>query len=96
MTGSAEPTPIQAEVSAICAEVLGLARLDLDDNLFDLGGDSQQAVLIALRIESSMPVELPLEIMESSASVRAIAAWIEAELRRGSEGSRPTSSIDDP
>ena len=96
MTGSTDPTPTQAKVSAICAEVLGLTRVGLDDDLYDLGGDSQQAVLIALHIEASMPVELPLEVMESSANVRAIAAWIDAELgRRPRRGGAPPG-IDDP
>lgn len=96
MIGSVEPTPIQAQVSAICADALGLITVGLDDDLFELGADSQQAVLIAVRIEASLPVELPLEVMESSANVRAIAAWIEAELRRGQERSRAPAGRDDP
>lgn len=95
MTGS-DLTTTQAEVSAICTEVLGLVQVGLDDDLYELGGDSQQAVMIALRIEASLPVELPLEVMESSANVRAIAAWIDAEIAcRQRLGQTPTN-IDDP
>lgn len=89
-------TPIQAEVSAICAEVLGLTQVGLDDDLYELGGDSQQAVLIALRIEAFLPVELPLEVMESSANVRAIAAWIDAEMACRQRQGQPPAGIDDP
>ncbi len=96
MTVSGEPTSTQAEVSAICAEVLGLAQVGLDDDLYELGGDSQQAVLIALRIEASLPVELPLEVMESSANVRAIAAWIDAELCRSPEQGRAPTGTNEP
>ena len=43
-------------------------------------------VMIALRIEKTLEVDLPLEVMESSASVQAIADWVDAErARRGME-----------
>ena len=54
-------SPTQAKVAAICTAILGLGQIALDDDIYELGGDSQQAVLIALRIEATLPVQLPLE-----------------------------------
>lgn len=73
-SGTNDLNALERQVAIICAEVLGLDRIGLDDDLYELGGDSQQAVLIALLIEGCLPVELPLEVMESRANVRAIAA----------------------
>lgn len=75
-------TPTETTVSAICAGILGLDRVGVDDDLFDLGSDSHQAVLVALEIEHVFSVDLPLEILESSANVRALAAWIDARRAR--------------
>ncbi|WP_237481371.1 acyl carrier protein [Lichenibacterium dinghuense] len=73
-------TPTQARVTAICADVLGLVHLDLDDDLYEVGSDSHQAVLVALEIESAFSVEMPIELMEGSANVRALAAWVDERL----------------
>jgi len=72
-------TTTQACVAAICAQILGLERIELDDDLYGLGSDSHQAVLVALEIESVFDVNLPLEVMESTATVRALAAWVDAQ-----------------
>lgn len=94
MTDATGIAATQDLVASICAEVLGLARVGLDDDLYELGGDSQQAVLIALRIESALPVELPLEVMERNANVRAIATWIDVELGRHASRVRMSTNGD--
>ena len=67
----------ERRVAAICADVLGLVHVGDDEDLYELGGDSHQAVLIALELERVFEVDLPLEMMESSATARALAAWID-------------------
>lgn len=74
--------PTEARVSAICAQTLGVERVELDDDLFELGGDSHQAVLVALELEAVFDVNLPLEVMETTATARALAAWVEAQRAR--------------
>lgn len=82
-------TPTQARVTDICADVLGLVKLDLDENLYEVGSDSHQAVLIALEIESAFGVEMPIELMEGSANVRALAAWVDDRLSADAKASKP-------
>lgn len=79
-------TPTETRVSTICAEVLGLEHVELDDDLYELGSDSHQAVLVALEIESVFQVSLPLEVLETTANVRALATWIDDQLVAGREG----------
>ena len=75
-------SPTEAKVAAVFAVILKSDRLCADDDIFALGGDSMQAVSIALRLEDDFGVELPLEMLEESASVRTIAATIDRELAR--------------
>lgn len=79
-------TLTETRVSAICAEILGLERLELDDDLFELGSDSHQAVLVALEIEAVFEVSLPLEILETTATARALAAWVDEQQVQGPDG----------
>lgn len=66
-------------VQAVYAEVLKLPDPDLDLDLYALGGDSVQAVEIALELEMKFLVELPLETFEEHSDIRSVAAWIERE-----------------
>jgi acyl carrier protein len=72
-------TILQA-VLAVYASVLEIPGVDPDADVYDLGGDSVQAVQIALELEVELGVAIPLEAFEDSSSPRAIARWIEAEL----------------
>ena len=75
-------TPTEVKVAALCAGILGLERVEVDDELFDLGSDSHQAVLVALDIERVFQVDLPIEVMEQSPTVRMLAAWIDGQPMR--------------
>lgn len=79
--GSPMP-PTESRLSAICADILGVERVELDDDLFELGSDSHQAVLVALEIEAVFDVSLPLEVLETRATARALATWVDAQRAR--------------
>jgi acyl carrier protein len=48
----------------------------LDDNVLSLGGDSMQAVTIALELESRLAVEIPIETFQATQTIRELAEWI--------------------
>lgn len=85
-------TPTEAKVAALCADVLGLERVEVDDDLYDIGSDSHQAVLVALDIERVFQVDLPIEVMEQSPNVRTLAAWIDAQPTRHCPPGGPDAS----
>jgi acyl-coenzyme A synthetase/AMP-(fatty) acid ligase len=53
-------TPAQCAVASIWCEVLGLTRIGIHDNFFDLGGNSILAVQAIARIAQAFGVELPV------------------------------------
>ena len=85
-------------IAQICADLLGLNRVDARDDLYELGCDSQQAVRIALAIERAFRVELPLDIVETTGRVDELAAWVEQQI--GSRDAFPlasgTASLEEP
>ena len=82
-------TPLEREVAAIWAEVLGLATVGIHDNFLDLGGHSLLATQIASRIGSRLPVDLPVSALFEAATVAelTIAVTTAALAAGAAEGS---------
>jgi acyl carrier protein len=68
---------IQATVCGIYSEHLRVAPVGIDDEFFDLGGDSFTAVQISLAIEAATGLQIDSGEIERLASVRAVAALAE-------------------
>jgi oxalate---CoA ligase len=51
---------LEREVADIVAEVLGLARVGVDDNFFALGGDSLRATRVISRLRAALRVNFPI------------------------------------
>jgi len=82
--GRREPrTPLEREVAEICAEVLGLERVWLDDNFFDLGGHSLLATQLVARLGDRLRMEIPLGLLFDAKNLGDLADRItEQELAR--------------
>ncbi len=71
-----EPTPREAEVTAVWREVLGLGEetaVGVDDNFFELGGDSFSALRIVRRLDPRPP----LLALYQNPTVAGVAAWMD-------------------
>jgi amino acid adenylation domain-containing protein len=69
------------EVAAVFKDVLSVARASPDDSLASLGGDSLQAVDLALALEKRFGVSIPPGQLEAAQTVGALARWIAARRR---------------
>lgn len=77
---AAPTSPVEEELAAIWAQVLGVSRVGIHDNFFDLGGHSLLATQILSRVRSSFPVDLPLRRLFEQPTVAGLAAMIEQAL----------------
>ncbi|WP_245816153.1 non-ribosomal peptide synthase/polyketide synthase [Rhodococcus maanshanensis] len=74
----APESAIEGVVAGVFAEVLGLERVGLDDDFFELGGNSLIAAQVAARIGAALDTRVPVRILFESSTVVALAAAVGA------------------
>jgi len=70
-------TQVETVLASICGEALGVERLGVDDDFFELGGDSLMAVRAIFRIRKTVGVELPVRSFFDAPTVAGLAALVE-------------------
>ncbi|HWN43350.1 MAG TPA: amino acid adenylation domain-containing protein [Thermoanaerobaculia bacterium] len=67
---------IEAQVAAMCAEILGIEKVSVQQSFSELGGHSLQTLTLIARIRRSMGVVLPLPIVLGAPTVEGISRSI--------------------
>ncbi|MGA9809936.1 MAG: acyl carrier protein [Candidatus Sulfotelmatobacter sp.] len=70
---------IARRLSRIWQEQLGIDVVDLDQNFFDLGGDSSLAVRMFSQIEQVFGVKLPLAMLYEAPTIEELARILRAQ-----------------
>jgi amino acid adenylation domain-containing protein len=73
--------PIIAEVAKVFEQVLEVTGATAEDNLASLGGDSLQAVDVAVELERRFGVMVSEETMASAHTIQDLALWIADQQR---------------
>ncbi|TDE33621.1 hypothetical protein E1295_37970 [Nonomuraea mesophila] len=78
--------PLEVQLAALCAEVLGLSRVGATDDFMDLGGDSLSAARLLAALQDRWAVTIDVfELLEAS-TLRGLAQLVrerEAGTERG-------------
>jgi len=86
-TWYAAPTsPTEEQLAEIWSQVLSLDRVGVHDNFFDLGGHSLAATRLISQVIRTFKLELPLEALFESPTVRKMARIIEQNRARMASG----------
>ncbi len=78
-------TPTEEVLCGIWVEVLGAARVGIDDDFFELGGHSLLATQVISRMRESFSIELPLRRLFERQTVAGVAEIVDEALKNGSE-----------
>src|SRR5689334_14264227 len=90
---TSQPMASGAGVAQIWAEVLGLVRVEPDDDFFRLGGDSLSAARILARIEDRLGVSVPPQSLFESRTPAGLARAVES---MRADGARPAAPAPAP
>ncbi|HSG40149.1 MAG TPA: amino acid adenylation domain-containing protein, partial [Thermoanaerobaculia bacterium] len=72
--------PIEEILAPLWAEVLGVDRVGVNDDFFDLGGHSLLGVQLVSRVREMFGVKLPVRAVFTSATVAGMAELVETEM----------------
>lgn len=75
-SGAPPDAAVLSAAAAVWCEVLGPERVGLDDNFFDLGGDSTSALRIASKLSAIFDVDIPLRTVFDAQSFGDFVAAI--------------------
>jgi amino acid adenylation domain-containing protein len=92
--GGAPQTALESDIAAIWSEVLGVSAVGVQDNFFDLGGDSIAAVRVTTRIQQLLDSGVMLAAIFEAPTIAALARYLgerhgeSVELRYGARRNR--------
>ncbi|MEL6232008.1 MAG: alpha/beta fold hydrolase, partial [Cyanobacteria bacterium J06627_3] len=75
----APSNPLELTLTQIWESVLGVSPLSIDDNFFDVGGDSLLAVQLFNQMQQQLDCALPLATLFQAPNVRQFAALLSQE-----------------
>jgi acyl carrier protein len=77
-------SPLEQEISRLWCEVLGLERVGVNDNFFEIGGHSLIAGQLFARLRKMLKIDLPLRQLYERPTIAALAELIiSLQLERG-------------
>jgi acyl carrier protein len=74
---AAPRTQVETVLATICGEALGVEKLGVHDDFFELGGDSLMAVRAIFRIRKAVGVELPVRSFFDAPTVAGLGEQVE-------------------
>jgi acyl carrier protein len=78
-------TPLEEEVLAAWQEVLGIERIGLNDNFFEIGGHSVLATRIIILLRSNLGLNISLRLLFENATVAGMATALMESLLEQAE-----------
>jgi NAD(P)-dependent dehydrogenase (short-subunit alcohol dehydrogenase family)/acyl carrier protein len=66
-------TELEQRIAAVWQEVLGFEPVGVEDNFFDLGGDSLVAIQVASRLKLALNMDFPVARLYQGVTVRSLA-----------------------
>ncbi|MCR8842475.1 amino acid adenylation domain-containing protein [Paenibacillus sp. SC116] len=70
-------TDTEAAILAFFQEVLGIERIDIHDNFFEIGGNSLRAAALVTKVQKAFGAMLPISEVFKAPTVKELAAWVE-------------------
>ncbi|CAM2828326.1 non-ribosomal peptide synthetase [Prescottella defluvii] len=79
----AATTPLEEIVAGVFADVLGVPRAGLDDDFFELGGNSLVATQLVARLGAALDTQVPVRLVFEDSTVAGVVAGVTPLVGRG-------------
>jgi acyl transferase domain-containing protein/acyl carrier protein len=79
VTYVAPKSNIEKIIANAWQEVLGLDKLGVDDNFFEIGGDSLKIIELNKKLKETLKKEIPVQLMFSYSTVRSLSRYLSQE-----------------
>ena len=89
VTYVAPRTPAEEVLAGIWAEVLGVERVGVGDDFFNLGGHSLSAARVLSRVRNAFAIELPLSLMFDKRTLEGMASAVDEKMSAPKASSEP-------
>ena len=95
----APETEMEQRIAAVWQAVLGFEQIGVEDNFFDLGGDSLVAIQVAARLKEALKMEFPVAKLYQAVTVRSLAQVLgesedeEQQRRAGEQAQRNQAAV---
>jgi acyl carrier protein len=76
LMGAGTATQFELQIADVWKRVLRVERAGLDDNFFDLGGDSLLLLAVHANLQQALQLEIPITDLFEFATVRTLAAHL--------------------
>jgi acyl carrier protein len=77
-------TDLQKQIATIWNQVLGIEKIGIDSNFFNIGGHSLLAMQVISRLSDSLNLDIPLRLMFEKPTVRGFAEAV-TDLQTGAK-----------
>jgi acyl carrier protein len=88
-------TPVEQDLARIWENLLNVERVGIDDNFFEMGGDSLLATRVISRIKQIFQIDLTLSYFFENPTVNSVADYIETINWVGQEIQDSETSIEE-
>jgi len=86
-------TPVEKQLAEIWAQVLGIEKIGIHDNFFDLGGHSLLITQLLAQVRETFHVNLSLRSLFQQPTVANIAKKITQQTKPGTQGEQDTINL---
>jgi acyl transferase domain-containing protein/acyl carrier protein len=88
-------TPLQRTLADIWRNYFGFRKIGVDDDFFELGGDSLRAINFLSRLHKEFQVKIPLAAFFNHPTIRELAVYIQDAMAETYETIQPVDKQDD-
>lgn len=79
---AAPNTEIEIIIESIWASILRIENIGIEDNFFDLGGNSLLAIKLVSELQRLFKYELPITKLYQSPTIKSLAVFLEDEIKK--------------